>query len=694
MAPIQKRRSVLLLAALSWAMTCVIFPDINWGPVAFVCLTPWLVAVCTAERSRFLYLVSFAFGFAFFAVNIRWVVHVTREGYLALCLMYGTLFALAAWPIRHACRRRGWPACLVAPVVWTALEYARSTVPFGGFPWLLIGHSQYQFLTFIQIADVLGAYGVSFVVVMVNGWLADLLVKPIYYLQRERTTRLPAGSIATLGAVAATFIYGLAQSSSRDLTSGPRVAVIQHDFLQIVNPRPGQRFDPDDVFASHLELARKAAAHDPRPELIVLPEAIISYCFANPGFLDAAREELDDMQKLRYGKRAQPGYFAWCQQDARDMVARLQALCDDSGIPMIVGLPALEYRPLEPTPRVDAYNSTYLFLPGAGRPAARYDKQHLVLFGEYVPFRYTHPAIYDLLNGLTPFGREGLHYSLSAGSGYRVFEFPAASGPGRAYRAGTPICYEEIMPYVPRAFVRGDTSVGERKNIDMLITVSNDGWFYYSSELEQHLSAAVFRAIENRIAVARSVNTGGSGVIQPNGKVHSRVRMSDAQIGLLDAVEAALEKLARLVQKLPTIPRQEAALKAAREELGVVIEKEYQPALETLGPEFAHRARRLSAPRGNLTANNRLLAESIEAIRFLVDEDLQIVRRWRSRPHTAPGYVVDTIKLDHRRTAYTRWGDWFAISTVGLTALLVVDWSVARVRRSRGPRKAKEGRRT
>ncbi len=696
MAPIRHRRFVFLLCAVSWALSCLIFPDINIGAVAFVCLTPWLVAVCTAERARFLYFASFLFGFGFFAVNIRFIRYVTNEGYLALCVMYGALFVLAAWLIRHGYQRRSWPVCLVAPIVWTAFEFARSTVPFGGFPWLILGHSQYRFLTFIQIADVFGAYGVSFVVVMVNGWLADLLVQPILFSRRERKTHLPAGSVITLGAVAATLIYGLAQSSGSDLAPGPRVAVVQHDFLQLVEPRPGQRFDPDDVFDSHLELARQAAAHDPRPDLIVLPEAIISYCYANDDFLRADRVALDEMQKQRFGTRVSQGYLAAVQREAQRMVGRIQELTNETGVPMIVGLPALEFEPA--SRRVDAYNSTYMFLPGSAGPVARYDKQHLVLFGEYVPFRDKYPAIYQFFNRLTPFGKEGYHYSLSSGSGYRVFEFEAASQGGKSFRAGTPICYEEIMPYVARHFVRGDTSVGERKNLDMLITVSNDGWFYYSHELEQHLSGAVFRAIENRIAVARSVNTGGSGVIWPNGKVHSRVRLSAEQLSHLDAVDAALAKLAAVGEKLETLPREEKAFAAAREEIEAIVASEYLPALRAMGLEFAHRARRLLAPRGNLTVRNTRLAESIEIYRFLVNDDREIARRWRERPDTAPGYLVDTITLDDRRTAYTRWGDWFAVMTVGLSALMAVDWTLVRTRRSRGAPgqrdKAKEGRRT
>src|SRR5262249_24952404 len=160
--------------------------------------------------------------------------------------------------------------------------------------------------------------------------------------------------------------------------------------------------------------------------------------------------------------------------------------------------------------------------PGRENPVVRYDKRHLVLFGEYVPFRYSYHSVYQWLNSITPWGMGCEEYSLTPGEAFTGIEFTAPSN-GRRYRAGTPICYEEVMPYVLRALVTADGKAADRKNIDMLLAISNDGWFYHSAELEQHLTGGVFRAVEHRIAVARAVNTGASALIDPNGKVHHRV---------------------------------------------------------------------------------------------------------------------------------------------------------------------------
>ncbi len=684
---IESGRALLLLTGLSLSICCLIFPDVGWWPLAYVALVPWLVAVCTARRARLVYFTSLLLGLGYFLINIRWLIPVTLPGYFALCIYYAVFFPLAAWPIRHMYQRHGVSVALTAPIVWVATEYLRSIGPLA-FPWLLMGHSQYQHVTLIQISDLVGAYGVSFLVVMVNGWITDLLIQPILIWRSDQATRLPLGTLTTATLVLGTLIYGSAQSSRKYFEPGPKVAVVQHDFPLYVDAEQASRTPQESILQGYLELARRAAAD--KPDLIVLPEAAM-YGFINTQFIEATPDDLAEMQLRRYPPNYQQGFLAWLQNLSRRVRSSFQQISDETGIPIVLGSSAMEWKPTAIPPRVDAYNSAFLLMPGQPEPVARYDKIHLVLFGEYVPFRFSHRWLYEWLNSITPWGRMGIEYSLSPGSQYTVFEFPADSADGRRFRAATPICYEEIIPYITRDFVRGIGGDPEHKNIDMLLAISNDGWFLHSAELEQHLAGAVFRAVENRIAIARSVNTGGSAIIHPNGKIHDRVSLSPEELAALSPIEDVLKKLRQHGMKLVELADQTGEYTTARQELGRMLGLEMRPAIMAAGREFMFLAERLEQLTVSLAA---MISERRQeaAADFLhqVDHDLAILERWRRKPHTAPGFRTAQIQCDSRMTLYSKWGDWFAQGTVALLGMMLLDWFLRRIWRARTPRRHRE----
>ncbi len=191
---------------------------------------------------------------------------------------------------------------------------------------------------------------------------------------------------------------------------------------------------------------------------------------------------------------------------------RLRELANQTGTTIVVGTLSRERHFERPYFRTENYNSVLVYRPGQDEPQ-RYDKIHLVLFGEFIPFRRGHlHRFYNYLNSIMPWTEE---YSLTAGSDYKVFDAQAPSQDGRTYRFGSPICYEITMSDACRRFGYG--AVGKRA--DLLINLSNDGWFLYKSELPQHLAIAVFRAVENRVGVVRSVNTGISAAIDPKGHI-------------------------------------------------------------------------------------------------------------------------------------------------------------------------------
>ena len=173
------------------------------------------------------------------------------------------------------------------------------------------------------------------------------------------------------------------------------------------------------------------------------------------------------------------------------------------------------------------HNSATVFRPDGSEPD-RYDKIHLVYFGEIVPFRFGRlRPLYFLLNRVTPFSgpNHDFEYSLFPGREFRQFTMVAPSRDGKSYRFGIPICYEDVMPYASREFASGGA---ESKRVDFLLNISNDGWFGRGVQQPQHLAICVFRAVENRVGIARAVNTGISGFIQPTGRIHDVVQSDPA----------------------------------------------------------------------------------------------------------------------------------------------------------------------
>ena len=191
-----------------------------------------------------------------------------------------------------------------------------------------------------------------------------------------------------------------------------------------------------------------------------------------------------------------PGVPAdYCQREAA-------AMAEQWNTPMLLGLKASI--PEKDNRRAE-YNSALLL--DKGKAIDRYDKIHLVPLGEYVPFRQTFP----ILKKLSPYD-----FDYSVDSGRKHTRFPLRDKLQRkAYTFGVLICYEDTDPDVARPYGGGD----KRPPVDFILNTSNDGWFNGTSEHEQHLAIARFRAIECRRSVGRAVNMGVSAVIDPNGHV-------------------------------------------------------------------------------------------------------------------------------------------------------------------------------
>jgi apolipoprotein N-acyltransferase len=160
----------------------------------------------------------------------------------------------------------------------------------------------------------------------------------------------------------------------------------------------------------------------------------------------------------------------------------------------------------------DRRNAAYFVAPGGGAEP-RYDKIHLVPFGEYLPFKSAIPPLYHLFLALSPYPEE---YTLTAGTPDAMTVFRLRPD----WRFVTPICFEDMDGELVRRMFKAPDGAGKRA--DFIVNITNDGWFRFN-EMPQHLQAAIFRSIENRVPTARSVNTGISGFVDSLGRTHDLI---------------------------------------------------------------------------------------------------------------------------------------------------------------------------
>jgi apolipoprotein N-acyltransferase len=471
-------RHVFLFSLTSAALLWLCYFPAACGWLIWIALVPLLALVRSPARPWRLYLGSWLGGLVFYLAAIQWMrvadprMYATWIGLSFYCALY---FPLAVYLIRFLDRRTFLPLVLSVPIVWTALEFLRSTL-FGGFSWYMLAHSQHSILPLIQIADLTGAYGVSFLIAAVNALLLEILAgragKP-----NLRIGLLVKG-LAVLAALIGTALYGFWRLGQEGGTPGPRIALIQGNLDQRLRNESSVSDDAAERMGVHFsDLADLASFY--RPDMIVWPETSWPY---------------EWQEKEAEGKRQ---IAPRCLRMAKDMA-------ESWGTNLLVGMNAA-------TRSADGrhqrrYNSAIL-IDRQGQCAGRYDKIHRVPFGEYVPFR-------DWLPWMSRLAPYDFDYSVWPGEEFTRFPL-VASADGRSFTFGALICYEDADAEVARPYGGGDGQAPA----DFVLNISNDGWFDGTSEHDQHLAICRFRAIECRRSVARSVNMGISAVIDSNGRV-------------------------------------------------------------------------------------------------------------------------------------------------------------------------------
>jgi len=466
--------------ALVWAMTgslllWLALPPMALAPLAWAAPIPWLLLARRKQLpGRRPYVQLWAAGFGFWMAALHWL----RLPHVATSLGWGALsFYLAFYlPVfvgltRVAVHQLRVPLLLAAPVVWTGLELARGHL-LTGFTMASLGHTQYRWIELIQIADLTGAYGVGFVVMFVAAGLARTI-----RTESHGWTARPLIPVALL--LAAVLLYGHLRAD-HTTRPGPTIALIQGSIDTEMKADPEKR---QRVHAQYVELSFDARRGRDGLDLIVWPETM----FREPLIIYSsdARPSADDDWTL-----------ADLSEHARRSRDNIRLLAEALNTPLLLGIDTIDFGP----DTAVHYNSA-LHVASDGQLLERYDKMHPVMFGEYIPLGDLFPWLYRL----TPLSR-----GLTAGRQAVAIEVDGAL-------LAPSICYETVVPHLIRRQINQLAAAGREP--DVLVNLTNDGWFWGSSALDLHLICGVFRAVECRKPLVIAANTGFSAWIDGNGRI-------------------------------------------------------------------------------------------------------------------------------------------------------------------------------
>jgi apolipoprotein N-acyltransferase len=472
------RPNAWILAATSGVLQVLIFPKPSLYIMSWVALAPLIYAVLRCREQDVTlalvdggqtnapatawqgFLLGYLCGVIWYLGNCYWIYHVMHfyggvSAGLSVVLvvmfalylgLYHGLFGLLLALI--AARRNGFSlrALLFAPFAWVAVELARTYIT--GFPWDLLGTSQIDNIPLSRIATITGVYGISFEIVLVNTALAAAFLVP----RGRRNVLLAASLLAALALQAGMLMHPPALPTTHGAT---------------------------------------------------LVQADVPVLDSGEWSLDYLTQTLDSLAVLSVRpeneKPGSTGLIVWPESPAPFFATDLHVRHTLAGVArgtdsyIIAGSLGIEHAG-DPARPPDIYNSASVIAP-SGAWMGRYDKIHLVPFGEFVPFRRLFSFAGGLVQQVGAFARGRSREPLDAGSA----------------KVGVFVCYESIFPDEVRQFARNGA--------ELFVNVSNDGWYGEGGAPWQHINQARMRAVENHRWLLRDTNTGITAVIDPYGRL-------------------------------------------------------------------------------------------------------------------------------------------------------------------------------
>jgi apolipoprotein N-acyltransferase len=396
---------------------------------------------------------------------------VTLAGLVIITPVLGLFLAGAGLGTLVLRKSYRFPFALAAPLAFVTFDLLRSFI-LTGFPWLYAGHALYRQRLAIQIADLAGSFGVTALVIALNGGLVDLGLA-MRRRQSLKSAGIGAGVVAVLWV--ASLVYGGVRMRPGE-PAGPKLLLIQGNIPQAVKDSGDSR-KMGDIWDIHIRLTLEGAKE--AVDLIVWPETMV------PSSISVHPE----------------------------MLKGLLDMAEDLDTPLLVG--TVRIGPVAED-AFGTYNSAVLVRKN-GTLGAYYDKIHRVPGGEYIPFRGAFPVLERIL-------REMFGYLPDVNRGRSLRLLAMTDREGRAWPFGVLVCYENIFPELARGQVR--------QGARFLVNVTNEGWFGEIGEQEQILAIACFRAVENRVTVIRAANTGISAFVGPDGEIYAVLERAGRRKGV------------------------------------------------------------------------------------------------------------------------------------------------------------------
>lgn len=496
-----KKRKELILLSLSGILLALSFPPLPFHYFAFVGLIPYFIVLEKRETLAEINRATYFMAFIFSLLTVYWVGGFTvgKDYFLMLSgfvllffnpllfLIGSTLFYFA---LKSFSRK---VAMLLFPFFWVCYEYCYSLTDFQ-FPWITLGNSQTKFLHFIQIADVIGVYGLSLVIVFVN---LLFFISYRHYFKKNKY-KLPLAIALLL--IILPIIYGVVKVNSfKESDKKIRVGLVQPNLDPYEKWSGGNL---DEITTGYLDLSRKAVAK--KAEIVLWPETAL------PVYLLS-------------------GEYYQTRDSIRNFVNSIH-------VPLLTGMPNfIAYFDSTKTP-ADAkystagkfyycnYNGILLFNPDSVN-IQTYGKMKLVPFGEHTPFADQLPFLGDLIKwgvGLGGWntGRDTSNFKLGISppkADYELGKTQSTNNSQLTTNVNAVVCYESIFPEFIAAFAQ--------RGSEMIAIVTNDSWYGNTSGPYQHKEISVLRAVENRRSVVRAANGGISCIINPLGVTLTETKM-------------------------------------------------------------------------------------------------------------------------------------------------------------------------